>query len=529
MGLFRYMTLDQVLEVYHSARRRGHEHVIVPVVRRISGDLLTPVSALLRLRERTAHPFLFESVEGGEKLARYSFLSRNPYLTVTAHGADVILDHRATRLWKVPDPSQNIFGALKEILSTYHEVTLPDLPRFTGGAVGYVGYDCVRLLERLESGAEPEGAPDAVWNFYDTIAAFDHVKHQLVLIAQAFIDSNKDAPVAYDDAVRRLDDLEADLSAPPPRLPGGFSLGNEYPESFGRADFHRAVEKAREHIHEGDIFQVVLSRRRVFDVSGDLIQLYRALRQVNPSPYLFYVDCGRTTLVGSSPEVLVRAEDGVAELLPIAGTRRRGDDAETDSHLADELLADPKERAEHLMLVDLGRNDLGRTCDYGSVEVDRYAYIERYSHVMHIVSSISGRLRQDMTSVDLLAACFPAGTVSGAPKVRAMQIIDELEPVSRGQYAGAVGYFDFKGNTDTCIAIRTMVVEDGRLRLQAGAGIVADSDPEREYQETENKMAALRAAVRLAQNDLRPPSFDEGQNRSDVSRFDPVSEKQSGT
>jgi anthranilate synthase component I len=509
----------------------GHARVIVPVVRRISGDLLTPVLALLRLRAGSRYPFLFESVEGGEKLARYSFLSRNPYLRLEARGDSTTCERLADVPLPLPDADDDIFEALKTLLRSYYEISEPDLPRFTGGAVGYMGYDCVRLIERLGEPHAQGSAPDAVWHFYRSVAAFDHLKHQLVLISQAFIDDESSFERAIHEAEAELDDLERDLTGGVPLPPGAVKIGAEHPETFGRAAFSQAVERARHHIREGDIFQVVLSRRRVFDLEGDPIQLYRALRQINPSPYLFYLDAGESTLIGSSPEVLVRAEDGVAELLPIAGTRKRGSDAASDRHLADELMADPKERAEHLMLVDLGRNDLGRTCDYGSVNVDRYAYIERYSHVMHIVSSVSGRLRRDMSAVDLLAACFPAGTVSGAPKVRAMQIIDDLEPVSRGHYAGAVGYFDFKGDMDTCIAIRTMIVEDGRLTLQAGAGIVADSDPEREYQETENKMAALRAAVQLAINNLRHPTFNEDEpleNSGESPPFEDVSMKRLG-
>jgi anthranilate synthase component I len=527
MGRFLFMTFDRFQSIYASARAAGHDRVIIPVARRISGDLLTPVSALLRLRQGARHAFLFESVEGGEKLARYSFLSRNPYLSVEGRDYRVAISDGSEGRFSLPDESSDIFSALHHILGQYHEVTVPHLPRLTGGGVGFFGYDCVRLIEKLDRRVSGDGLPNAVWHFYDTIAAFDHVKHQLVLISQAFIGPEASPESAYPDALSRLQEFEMALCSADPGSMGSLTIGDELPEEFGRESFSAAVDKARHYIREGDIFQVVLSRRREFEVKGDAIQLYRALRQVNPSPYLFYVEAGDATLIGSSPEVLVRAENGVAELLPIAGTRHRDEDPEADARLEEDLLADPKERAEHLMLVDLGRNDLGRTCDFGSVKVDRYAFIERYSHVMHIVSSVSGRLRDDMTAVDLLASCFPAGTVSGAPKVRAMQIIDELEPTSRGAYSGAVGYFDFKGDMDTCIAIRTMVVQDGRLRLQAGAGIVADSDPEREYIETENKMAALRAAVRLAQNDLRLPSFGEDaseQNTDIAPPFESVSE-----
>lgn len=525
------MNVDTLRKAYTAASLPDRTRVIVPLVRRISGDLLTPVLALLRLRAGSRYPFLFESVEGGEKLARYSFLSRNPYLRIEGHGSHTIVERFANIPVDLPEDDADVFAALKRILGSYYEYQAPELPRFTGGAVGYMGYDCVRQIERLPSPYPPEETPDSVWHFYRSVAAFDHLKHQLILIAQTFLDEETDFEKELEEANRELDALERDLTGGAPLPPGSLRVGAERPESFGRDAFHAAVDRAREHIHEGDIFQVVLSRRRAFSIDGDPIQLYRALRQVNPSPYLFYLDAGGSILIGSSPEVLVRAEAGTAELLPIAGTRRRGTDRADDARLSEELMADPKERAEHLMLVDLGRNDLGRACEFGSVNVDRYAYIERYSHVMHIVSSVSGRLRKDMSAPDLLAACFPAGTVSGAPKVRAMQIIDDLEPVARGHYAGAVGYLDFKGDMDTCIAIRTMVVQDGELRLQAGAGIVADSDPEREFQETESKMAALRAAVRLAANDLRPPTFDEDaidQNHRSTQPFESFSEKRSG-
>jgi anthranilate synthase component 1 len=369
--------------------------------------------------------------------------------------------------------------------------------------VGYLGYDAVRLVEDLpDAPSDDLGLPDAVWCFYDTVAAFDHVRHQLVLIANVFVNADTDLRAAYDDAQTRLTDLEADLTRPTPHPDPVEWTDDELTSNVERPVFEDAVRTAKEHVERGDIFQVVLSQRFGTSFEGDRFNLYRALRQVNPSPYLFYLDLDDLALVGSSPEVLVRAEGGTAEVLPIAGTRPRGEDEEEDAALADELLNDPKERAEHLMLVDLGRNDLGRVCKYDSVTVDRYAYIERYSHVMHIVSAVEGQLATDQGPMDVLAACFPAGTVSGAPKVRAMEIIDDLEPSRRGIYAGAVGYVDYSGTLDTCIAIRTMVVTDNTAYVQAGAGIVADSDPAREYDETWNKAAALRQAMRVAADGL---------------------------
>lgn len=501
------MTFDEFRAHVESAREQGASRLVVPVSNRRSADLLTPVSAFLALREETAYGFLFESVEGGQKLARYSFLGRNPYRIVEARdfGATVQIDERRTPASEtaLDPPEGNIFEVLDAYLDRYTEVDIPDLPRLRGGAVGYLGYDAVRLVEELPD-APPDDLelPDAVWCFYDTVAAFDHLKHQLVLIANVFVDASTNLRASYADALDRLASLEADLKRRPPDPAPVDWIDEELSSNVDRPVFEDAVRTAKDHVRKGDIFQVVLSQRFSTSFDGDRFNLYRALRQVNPSPYLFYLDLDDLALVGSSPEVLVRAENGTAEVLPIAGTRPRGTDAEEDAVLAEELLDDPKERAEHLMLVDLGRNDLGRVCQYGSVEVDRYAYIERYSHVMHIVSSVTGTLTEDRGPMDVLAACFPAGTVSGAPKVRAMEIIDALEPTRRGIYAGAVGYVDFSGTLDTCIAIRTMVVTENIAHVQAGAGIVADSDPAREYDETWNKAAALRQAMHVAADGL---------------------------
>ena len=501
------MTYDEFRTHVESARAEGPSRLVVPVHTRRSADLLTPVSAYLVLKDDAPYSFLFESVEGGEKLARYSFLGRDPYRVLTARdfGATVEVDERRTPAPEagLPPPSGSIFDVLDAYLDRYEEVELPDLPRLRGGAVGYMGYDAVRLVENLPD-APPDdlGLPDAVWCFYDTVAAFDHVRHQLVLMANVFVDEDTNLREAYDHAQTRLTDLESDLKTAP-SAPASFDwTQDDLTSNVERPDFEDAVRTAKEHIQRGDIFQVVLSQRFATSFQGDRFNLYRALRQVNPSPYLFYLDLDDLALVGSSPEVLVRAQDGTAEVLPIAGTRPRGEDDAEDDALAEELLGDAKERAEHLMLVDLGRNDLGRVCQYDTVKVDRYAYIERYSHVMHIVSSVTGTLAPDRSSMDALAACFPAGTVSGAPKVRAMEIIDDLEPSRRGVYAGAVGYVDFSGTLDTCIAIRTMVVTDQTAYVQAGAGIVADSDPAREYEETRDKAAALRQALRVASDGL---------------------------
>jgi len=506
------LSAESFRELVQAERQRAPGRLVVPVHRRLSADLLTPVSAFLALRRGSRYPMLLESVEGGEKLGRYSFILKNPYRTISSRNGQIEIDSEAGRetLSARPLPlngrtgSSNILDVLQRHVEAYRQVELPDLPRLTAGAVGFLSYDTVRLLERLPNVPHDDlDLPDAMWCFYDTVVAFDHVKHQIVLISCVFIDDSTVLDDAFEAATRSLASLEESLrhhefeNPLPVRLARG-----EMESNFERVDFEAAVERAKRYIYEGDIFQVVLSQRFEMEFLGDRFNLYRALRQVNPSPYLFYLDFEEFALVGSSPEVLVRVENGRAEVLPIAGTRPRGRNSDEDRAYEEELLGDPKERAEHLMLVDLGRNDLGRVCTYTSVGVHRYAYVERYSHVMHIVSSVSGELRPDLGALDVLAACFPAGTVSGAPKVRAMEIIDELEPTKRGVYAGAVGYVDHSGNLDTCIAIRTMVVRGNHIYVQAGAGIVADSDPALEYQETLNKARALRQAMLMASEDL---------------------------
>ncbi|MEM9997872.1 MAG: chorismate-binding protein, partial [Bacteroidota bacterium] len=472
------MTLNQFRDLVSSRLAAGSTRVAVPVFVRRSADLLTPVAAYLKLRQPGTLGFLLESVEGGEKLARYSFLGVGPRLVLEADGAAVRLTHPAPvdgahsgdGAPQTETRAGSVYDMLGELLADVDEVKIPDLPRFTGGGVGYLGYDTVRLLERLpEPLPDPLGLPDALWAFYDTLVAFDHVRHQMLLIATVFADADTDLDDAYAEAQHRLARLEQRLAEGTAEPGPAIKLrADAIASNFARSDFEAAVETAKQHIVEGDIFQVVLSQRFAMPFRGDTFNLYRALRQVNPSPYLFYLDLHSASLdgqagqdyalVGSSPEVLVRVEEGRAEVLPIAGTRKRGATPDEDYALETDLLADPKERAEHLMLVDLGRNDLGRVCAPGTVAVDRYAYVERYSHVMHIVSAVSGVVDERRTAMDVLGATFPAGTVSGAPKIRAMEIIDTLEPEKRGVYAGAVGYADYSGNMDTCIAIRTMVV-----------------------------------------------------------------------
>jgi len=472
------------------------QELVIPIFKRLNADLVTPVSAFLALRETGKAAFLLESVEGGEHIARYSFIGKNPYCTVTARGEVV---HR-TSLRDDEDVTfekANVYKVLQEMLDRYVEIKAPELPRLTAGAVGFMGYDTVRLLEHLPNTPKDDlDLPDAVWCFYDSLVAFDHVRHEMVLIANAFVHPDCTHEEAYHKAFQNLETLEEDLSrirfaAPPPiRLLHEEVFSNQTPEQY-----KAAVEKSKQYIYEGDIFQVVVSQRFEMAFEGDAFNLYRALRQVNPSPYLFFLDFVDFTLVGSSPEDVVSIEDGKAKVLPIAGTRPRGATVAEDRALEVALLADPKERAEHLMLVDLGRNDLSRVCEYGSVNVEDYAYVARYSHVMHLVSLVTGTLKPEKGALDVLAACFPAGTVSGAPKVRAMEIIDELEPTKRGVYSGAIGYLDFSNNMDSCIALRTMVVKGNRIFIQAGAGLVADSDPQAEFDETVNKSMALRKAV----------------------------------
>ncbi|HKK47287.1 MAG TPA: anthranilate synthase component I [Balneolaceae bacterium] len=474
----------------------ARSYTAIPVYRRLMADVLTPVSLFLKLSENAQYPFLLESVEGGEQVARYSFLGRNPYQVLRYDGDEVKIE-KGDQNEKL---EKSYYEALKDLTTRHSEPKLPNLPRLTGGAVGFSSYDTVREVEKLPNTPPSDiDLPEAIWAFYDEVFAFDHVKQQVVIIKTVFVDNRSaDFNQLYDQAQQRLDELE-ELVYQPVQSTDSFSLDpDKLSSNFEQSEFEAVVEKAKEYIYEGDIFQVVLSQRFETNFEGNRFMLYRALRMVNPSPYLFFLDFKDFALVGSSPEVLVRVQDGIAQLLPIAGTRPRGESPEEDVELEEDLKNDPKEIAEHVMLVDLGRNDLSRVCVPGTVKVVRQQVIERYSHVMHIVSDVKGKLAEDKTSVDALMQCFPAGTVSGAPKIRAMKIIDELEPTKRGPYAGAVGYFDFSGNMDTCIVIRTMLVTESKVYIQAGAGIVADSDPHKEYIETQNKAGALVEALSVA-------------------------------
>jgi anthranilate synthase component 1 len=472
---------------FEEYERLSEEGRPVPVFREIPGDLRTPVSAFLSLGTRAERAFLLESVLGGERLARYSFLGRDPRATL------VVKDERV--LVRDADGEQELDDGLLDALRVRlrsQPAEIPGLPRFTGGAVGSLHYDAARLFERLPDRHGARRGTVASFAFYDSLVAFDHVGQRLVLIAIA----EPGRQAAFRDAQGILDAFEEDLGwerRPSSARPAG------PPPVLERTDgpaFQAAVVRAKEHIAAGDIFQVVLSRQHEVDCTADPFSVYRALRMVNPSPYMYFLKEAERTTIGASPEMLVRVEGDRVETRPIAGTRPRpGDD---DEALEKELLADEKERAEHLMLVDLGRNDLGRVCRFGSVQVPELMKVEHYSHVAHIVSSVTGELAEGRDALDALAATFPAGTLSGAPKIRAMEIIDELEPVPRGLYGGAIGYLDLRGNLDFCIAIRTLTMSGGRATLQAGAGIVADSDPAAEERETNAKAQALYEALRVA-------------------------------
>ena len=481
--------------------RLSREFTLVPVMKSVTADLLTPVSAFLATAAHEPDAFLLESIERGEQIGRYTFLGARPYLQVQARGDDVLLQRGRVREHR----KGNVLPILKELLRQHRPAPFAELPRFTAGAVGYFAYDAVRQLEKIGEHAKDDlSLPDCVLMFFDRVLAFDHLRHQIHIIATA--DVSRESPrKAYDSALADIAMLEKKLAR---------GLRSTHWQNSGKARnsklkvhagtsrsrFMKSVERAKEYIAAGDIFQVVLSQRLDFAPEVAPFDIYRALRTVNPSPYMYFLRMGDTHVLGSSPEMLVRVTGSKLEYRPIAGTHPRGRDEAEDSRLEKEMLADEKERAEHVMLVDLGRNDLGRVSEYGSVKVRDLMYVERYSHVMHIVSALEGKLRQGVDALDAFAACFPAGTLSGAPKVRAMQIIEELEPVRRGIYGGSVLNADFAGNLDSCIAIRTMLTQGKHAYLQAGAGIVADSDPAKEFQESMNKAKAVLRAVQMARN-----------------------------
>jgi len=489
------------LEVF---RKKAAGADVVPVHRDILADMDTPVSAFMKI-DPGADAFLLESVEGGERWGRYSLLGADPRMVVRSRGEKVeIIEAGGTRVVE-----GSPFDVLKEIISGCRVAEVEGLPRFHGGAIGYIGYDAVRHIERIpDSGREGLDLYDTFFIFTDTFMVFDNVEHTIKVITNAHVTEGVEIDDLYSESVRKIDALIERLRGGSVASGKGRDRGAqsgapaEVSSNFSREAFMDAVERTRRYIVEGDVIQAVISQRFSTRLDSEPFDIYRALRVINPSPYMFFLRLGDVTLAGSSPEILVRVDEGEVTVKPIAGTRPRGRDAEEDEALERELLADPKERAEHIMLVDLGRNDVGRIAESGTVEVEELMAVERYSHVMHIVSSVSGRLREGLSSPDALTACFPAGTLTGAPKVRAMEIIEELEPCKRGVYGGSVGCIGYSGYMDMCITIRTLLIKDGIVYVQAGAGIVADSVPEKEYEETRNKARGMLNAVNLAMQGL---------------------------
>lgn len=495
------------LDEFRELSKQGN---LIPVYKEILGDIETPVSAFLKLNKRPS--FLLESVVGGEKWARYSFIGIEPSMIVVCSKGKTTVTYNAeleghyypqNRL-KTEDP----LDFVKSILSKFKPVDIKGLPRFSGGFVGYIGYDVVKSFERVPDYPKPEiEMPDIFLMLADTVLIFDNLKQTIKIVHNAHTEG-KNIKKAYEEAVERIDRIIKELRNAKCKIRNQeFSVSNselktpplgDFSSNFSKENFLNAVVKAKEYVMAGDVVQVVLSQRFERQTKTSPFDIYRALRIINPSPYMYYLDIGNSQIVGSSPEILVRLEGDKIILRPIAGTRKRGETEEEDRALEEDLKKDPKEIAEHIMLVDLGRNDVGRVAEIGSVKVTELMTVERYSHVMHLVSNVEGRLKKGLDAFDVFRACFPAGTVSGAPKVRAMEIIEELEPTKRGPYAGSVGYFSYSGNMDTCITIRTLVIKDSRVYVQAGAGIVADSIPEKEYTETVNKALAMMKALELA-------------------------------
>ncbi len=497
------MTYRPSFEQFRESAREGK---LVPVYVELFSDMLTPVMAYQKLAsgERS---FLFESVIGGEKVGRYSFVGTGPFLTMDAT-RDVVTLHteQEDKTYRCSDPLKE----LDQLVSQYQAVHLNGLPRFSGGAVGFASYDSVRYTENLPNAPEDDrGLPDLSFSFYDEMIIFDHIRKTILIVALVN-PATEGVEAAYQRAQEKIGRLRAKLQSPVAAsplydvtLPAETTL--PFTSNFTQAEFEDVVLRCQEYIKAGDIFQVVCSQRLQLETKATSLDIYRALRVVNPSPFMFLLELPGFQLVGSSPEIMCRVEDGEVTVRPLAGTRPRGKTPQEDLALAEDLLADPKERAEHIMLVDLARNDIGRVAQYGSVKISDVMVVERYSHVMHITSNATGQLKPGLTALDALRASLPAGTVSGAPKVRAMQIIDEMEKHRRGPYAGAVGYIDFTGNMDTCIALRTLVLKGTTAYLQAGAGLVADSVPSAEYQETLNKARGLLKAIELAENQFAQP------------------------
>lgn len=497
---------------------------LIPVYKEISADVETPVSCFLNIDDGK-YSYLLESIEGGEKIARYSFLGSNPSMIFKSKGnqIEIIEKPKTRRFTTKKDPLYEI----KKLMQEYKFIPVKGLPRFCGGLVGYIGYDMVRFFEDIPAkNPDDLNLPDSIFMLTDTILIFDHIDHKIKIISNAHIkksteyspprqgrseagrgvqSTEKIAELVYEEAIRKIDVLVAKVKKTGLRIRDkGLRVKDKklkIKSNFTEREFEEIVLRAKKYIRQGDIIQTVLSQRFETDLDGlKPFDIYRALRSINPSPYMYYLNFGEVKLIGSSPEIMVRCEEGVVEVRPIAGTRPRGKTPQEDERLEQDLLRDPKERAEHIMLVDLGRNDIGRVCNFNTVKTPELMVIERYSHVMHIVSDVIGRLKKGKDIYDVVRATFPAGTVTGAPKVRAMEIIDELENIKRGPYAGCVGYFSFSGNLDTCITIRTLVIKENKAYVQAGAGIVADSKPQNEYKETENKARALIKAIEIARN-----------------------------
>ena len=476
---------------------------LIPVYRDLLTDFETPLSAFAKI-DKSDYSFLLESVEGGERLARYSILGSDPSLIFSSKLGKITLTEGkiSSSFTSKSDP----IDELKKILNRYKFVYVKGLPRFSGGLVGFFGYDMVRFIENLPAkNPDDLNLPDCVFMLTDTLLIFDHVDHKIKIISNVHVDG--DPVLAYDRAVKKIERIAGYLKGPMPEIDYAVSSKKRpHPDllksNVTKAQFETMVKKAKKYIEDGDIIQTVLSQRLKLAIDCHPFQVYRALRSINPSPYMYYLKFNDFFLVGSSPEIMVRCEDGLVEVRPIAGTRPRGASEKEDESLIKDLLADPKERAEHIMLVDLGRNDIGRVCEFKTIKVSELMTIEKYSHVMHIVSDVSGKLEKGRDSFDLFRATFPAGTVTGAPKVRAMEIIEELENLKRGPYAGSVGYFSFSGNLDTCITIRTVIIKGKTAYIQAGAGIVADSCPEKEFEETLNKAKALLKAIEMAEKGL---------------------------
>ncbi|MGE5847577.1 MAG: anthranilate synthase component I [Ignavibacteria bacterium] len=477
-------------------KQLAKDYNLIPVYEIITADLLTPVLAYLKIREKGKQNFLLESVEKTANMSRYSFIGKNPFkifknenynITEQVNGSKICYD-------------KSIFEYIREEIKKYRQPKIEGLPDFTGGIVGYLGYENISILEKVvKFNSRKFENPDSIFGIYNSVLAFDHHKHQIILISNVLIEKNTNLEEAYNKAKNELLKLRQELKKPI-NYSTDFLIPEAIYEDFDPNEFYKQVEAGKANINEGDIFQIVLSKRFSTKFKGDLLNVYRALRIINPSPYMYFLEFENDfTVIGTSPEDLLKVKNRRAQVLPIAGTRKRGKNIEEDSRLEEKLTNDPKERAEHVMLVDLGRNDLGRVCKYGSVKVIESMKVQKYSHVMHMVSKVEGDLAEDKDSIDALMACFPAGTVTGAPKIRAIQLIDEYEKSARNVYAGAVGYFDFSGNLDMCIAIRTLFAKGDDIYWQAGAGIVADSRPELEAKEIRNKSAAMINALKYAE------------------------------